>query len=211
MTRSSCPKLTFSFFFQAEDGIRDKLVTGVQTCALPIARPWRDPDLHRRRVDRGALLRRSPTEDVLTASIRGLPRRERAAALHAGRGRRPQAAARARADLPASRRAPPVAAIGHVRGRWHPRRRPADRDRTAEARAAAPRREVRRAPHGLVSILPALGVGDSPRRRERSGASARGRRTRRAQVPDRRGPGGGAGMISVVCPFYNEEAIIGAS
>src|SRR2546423_7614416 len=26
------------FFFQAEDGIRDKLVTGVQTCALPISR-----------------------------------------------------------------------------------------------------------------------------------------------------------------------------
>src|SRR5687767_15243067 len=26
----------FIFFFQAEDGIRDKLVTGVQTCALPI-------------------------------------------------------------------------------------------------------------------------------------------------------------------------------
>src|SRR2546425_11356651 len=26
----------FCFFFQAEDGIRDKLVTGVQTCALPI-------------------------------------------------------------------------------------------------------------------------------------------------------------------------------
>src|SRR5205823_11091850 len=25
-----------NFFFQAEDGIRDKLVTGVQTCALPI-------------------------------------------------------------------------------------------------------------------------------------------------------------------------------
>src|SRR5207247_8365128 len=25
-----------SFFFQAEDGIRDPLVTGVQTCALPI-------------------------------------------------------------------------------------------------------------------------------------------------------------------------------
>src|SRR2546425_4746584 len=28
--------LFFFFFFQAEDGIRDKLVTGVQTCALPI-------------------------------------------------------------------------------------------------------------------------------------------------------------------------------
>src|SRR2546425_9264541 len=26
----------FFFFFLAEDGIRDKLVTGVQTCALPI-------------------------------------------------------------------------------------------------------------------------------------------------------------------------------
>src|SRR5687767_15814192 len=26
------------FFFQAEDGIRDKLVTGVQTCALPISK-----------------------------------------------------------------------------------------------------------------------------------------------------------------------------
>src|SRR5882762_6167717 len=30
------------FFFQAEDGIRDSSVTGVQTCALPIFahRPW---------------------------------------------------------------------------------------------------------------------------------------------------------------------------
>src|SRR5438132_11521809 len=28
--------LVFCFFFQAEDGIRDHCVTGVQTCALPI-------------------------------------------------------------------------------------------------------------------------------------------------------------------------------
>src|SRR5437588_10915774 len=28
----------FFFFFQAEDGIRDHCVTGVQTCALPISR-----------------------------------------------------------------------------------------------------------------------------------------------------------------------------
>src|SRR5204862_1101993 len=28
---------TFYFFFQAEDGIRDLYVTGVQTCALPIS------------------------------------------------------------------------------------------------------------------------------------------------------------------------------
>src|SRR2546425_5324371 len=34
----------FFFFFQAEDGIRDKLVTGVQTCALPIYETRRDED-----------------------------------------------------------------------------------------------------------------------------------------------------------------------
>src|SRR3989441_493302 len=34
--RSVCLS-SFFFFFQAEDGIRDKLVTGVQTCALPIS------------------------------------------------------------------------------------------------------------------------------------------------------------------------------
>src|SRR5687767_1123527 len=33
-----CGYSVFFFFFQAEDGIRDKLVTGVQTCALPISR-----------------------------------------------------------------------------------------------------------------------------------------------------------------------------
>ena len=31
------------FFFQAEDGIRDDLVTGVQTCALPIY--WRETQI----------------------------------------------------------------------------------------------------------------------------------------------------------------------
>src|SRR5258708_10855694 len=31
--------IDFVFFFQAEDGIRDDLVTGVQTCALPILFP----------------------------------------------------------------------------------------------------------------------------------------------------------------------------
>src|SRR5260221_6887417 len=29
-------EVVFPFFFQAEDGIRDHCVTGVQTCALPI-------------------------------------------------------------------------------------------------------------------------------------------------------------------------------
>src|SRR2546430_6238720 len=37
LQRSSCDFLVFFFFFQAEDGIRDLTVTGVQTCALPIS------------------------------------------------------------------------------------------------------------------------------------------------------------------------------
>src|SRR5699024_12023061 len=32
------------FFFQAEDGIRDRNVTGVQTCALPILEPLPVPN-----------------------------------------------------------------------------------------------------------------------------------------------------------------------
>src|SRR5205809_4934513 len=36
MASMSCRCVRFFFFFQAEDGIRDVAVTGVQTCALPI-------------------------------------------------------------------------------------------------------------------------------------------------------------------------------
>src|SRR6478672_10535369 len=44
--RCSLPRVrtTFCFFFQAEDGIRDLIVTGVQTCALPI---WVRPRIAR--------------------------------------------------------------------------------------------------------------------------------------------------------------------
>src|SRR5438105_6001406 len=54
------------FFFQAEDGIRDPLVTGVQTCALPISdghdliavrtaqRAHQEVVLHQRRSDHAA-------------------------------------------------------------------------------------------------------------------------------------------------------------
>src|SRR2546422_3057761 len=44
------PPERYFFFFQAEDGIRDVAVTGVQTCALPISHPW-EPHLrgHRSR------------------------------------------------------------------------------------------------------------------------------------------------------------------
>src|SRR6266536_5097520 len=52
MVKYYCPLLFF--FFQAEDGIRDPLVTGVQTCALPICYV---PDmLERRQPHRGAHL-----------------------------------------------------------------------------------------------------------------------------------------------------------
>src|SRR2546425_10089400 len=44
--------LFFFFFFQAEDGIRDKLVTGVQTCALPI---WFEEVLKEKKVETGAV------------------------------------------------------------------------------------------------------------------------------------------------------------
>src|SRR5256885_9443702 len=37
-SRCSTYSVFFFFFFQAEDGIRDYKVTGVQTCALPISR-----------------------------------------------------------------------------------------------------------------------------------------------------------------------------
>src|SRR5438132_7657794 len=44
------------FFFQAEDGIRDHCVTGVQTCALPIsgAECAENPGAHRSAMSMGA-------------------------------------------------------------------------------------------------------------------------------------------------------------
>src|SRR5205823_12019484 len=47
-----CLCVCFFFFFQAEDGIRDKLVTGVQTCALPIWPRPRRPEPLEHRTDR---------------------------------------------------------------------------------------------------------------------------------------------------------------
>src|SRR2546427_1386708 len=39
VVKTSAMRFWFFFFFQAEDGIRDLTVTGVQTCALPISPP----------------------------------------------------------------------------------------------------------------------------------------------------------------------------
>src|SRR6266581_4513987 len=66
------------FFFQAEDGIRDGRVTGVQTCALPIyLRPPRlrlhalpDPEADRRALQGGRLHGRGDREELRC----GLPR-----------------------------------------------------------------------------------------------------------------------------------------
>src|SRR2546425_7268909 len=55
---SLCP----FFFFQAEDGIRDKLVTGVQTCALPIS------SRHRRSAFRVRLIARGDSQSLAAAA-----------------------------------------------------------------------------------------------------------------------------------------------
>src|SRR2546425_3935552 len=69
--------LPANFFFQAEDGIRYKLVTGVQTCALPISSfrevaerwlvvflAWKADNLVSRRVDNQQLQGRSEERRV---------------------------------------------------------------------------------------------------------------------------------------------------
>src|SRR5690606_41024475 len=77
--------LFFFFFFQAEDGIRDFHVTGVQTCALPIfnikvAEPLREAAGHRalpgpRRPVDGHLepFHRAPSPLASSRSTRGKP------------------------------------------------------------------------------------------------------------------------------------------
>src|SRR2546425_3089019 len=74
------------FFFQAEDGIRDKLVTGVQTCALPILRPERLDVTHvrearetRQRVDAHPLRRLLLPPRIADLLDLGLMRRRGAA------------------------------------------------------------------------------------------------------------------------------------
>src|SRR5260370_27508498 len=66
------------FFFQAEDGIRDSSVTGVQTCALPILTlpfPYKKLGRHRE-------CRRTPSPRIAVASDR-----DRAARVREGPGR----------------------------------------------------------------------------------------------------------------------------
>src|SRR5688500_20142710 len=61
------------FFFQAEDGIRDYKVTGVQTCALPISRSAADRAADRRHSHSAQRPRRA---DRPGDHVAALPRRE---------------------------------------------------------------------------------------------------------------------------------------
>src|SRR3712207_6933106 len=75
--------MLFIFFFQAEDGIRDIDVTGVQTCALPIsscgmwdaASAWSDEQCHVRAQDSNQRNTGPPAAERanLTTGPRGQP------------------------------------------------------------------------------------------------------------------------------------------
>ena len=62
--------LLLFFFFQAEDGIRDVAVTGVQTCALPIPLAQQKRTQHRGKHPAKSATPRSPNKSyVLNAAV----------------------------------------------------------------------------------------------------------------------------------------------
>src|SRR6266487_3196562 len=60
-------RVSTKLLFQAEDGIRDGRVTGVQTCALPILRPA----VPRRRVPASSCCRLPSIDDPMRPSVAG--------------------------------------------------------------------------------------------------------------------------------------------
>src|SRR3989441_2536052 len=84
-----CMFFVFFFFFQAEDGIRDKLVTGVQTCALPISR-----GSQRSRSATGR-----PTSPTATRKWRSAPRHTAIARSSAARSRTKPASGASRMEI----------------------------------------------------------------------------------------------------------------
>src|SRR6266536_840013 len=118
-------KMIIIFFFQAEDGIRDPLVTGVQTCALPILRGRPDRVRARTRLRAGwdRVYGRGAVEDPARAGRQGEDRSP-------GRGAAGAAAAAGRACCGTR--------AGAVRG-GSPRSgtRPRGRARRADAGAAS--------------------------------------------------------------------------
>src|SRR3989441_917812 len=107
------------FFFQAEDGIRDKLVTGVQTCSSDLRGPRRRGDPPAGRGGGHHPRARAPRSGLYVSRRRGAPppagrqpRRQRDP-LHPARGARRRATDRHR---------PGARAPGRGHGRRHPRR-----------------------------------------------------------------------------------------
>src|ERR1019366_9603340 len=72
-----CVSSVFFFFFQAEDGIRDWSVTGVQTCALPIWHLRRGAPVCRCAQRTGDLYRAPPLRSGRTLLLRPGARRAR--------------------------------------------------------------------------------------------------------------------------------------
>src|SRR5439155_11940415 len=74
---SFVPVIILFFFFQAEDGIRDGHVTGVQTCALPISSRARISAMRPtpRQARARAITRRSPPTAVRAMRLRSEERR----------------------------------------------------------------------------------------------------------------------------------------
>src|SRR5206468_7435299 len=59
----------YFFFFQAEDGIRDLIVTGVQTCALPICSDCSEQQSElKARIEKFLNERKEKTKDLSTRS-----------------------------------------------------------------------------------------------------------------------------------------------
>src|SRR5256884_3954167 len=72
--------VTLFFFFQAEDGIRDVAVTGVQTCALPISFPC----AHLYHQDAGFQRKQRPLPRQTVSALKGRDHAVAAAAMAAG-------------------------------------------------------------------------------------------------------------------------------
>src|SRR5699024_11692185 len=67
-----CHDIVLFFFFQAEDGIRDRNVTGVQTCALPILyRPVNELNIFANYLFTGDIMKCVTLENMLTPRVAG--------------------------------------------------------------------------------------------------------------------------------------------
>src|SRR5574344_2500497 len=143
------------FFFQAEDGIRDDLVTGVQTCALPIFRA----------ITVVVPIPAGESEEEETLVVRSVQATVRAAPGEKS-GRRPPGVVRVAALPPARIRQRDEAVLVLVPEREAPAgfRRPAEKRGGEDAPAVlVPERE---APARAAAVLIPAGAGESAERVE---------------------------------------------